>query len=74
MTEPNTQICPVCNVKIMVGVVGGDRVLFSSGNPGTRARLWARVCQYVNKPGCINSQGETQQPTKDDYFKPDAPS
>lgn len=57
----------------MVGIVGGDRVIFSAGPPGTRARLWARVCQYVNKPGCINEAGKNQQPAEDDYFKPDAP-
>lgn len=70
----NTQTCPVCGVKIMVGVVGGDRVMFSAGPPGTRARLWARVCQYVDKPGCINPDGGNQKPGKDDFYKPDVPS
>lgn len=69
-----TQTCPVCGVKIMVGIVGGDRVQFSSGQPGNRARLWARVCKYVDQSGCINPEGETQTPTKDDYYKPDTPS
>ena len=69
----DTQTCPVCGVKIMVGVVGGDRVLFSSGPAGTRARLWARVCQYVDKPGCINADGANQTPSKDDFYKPDVP-
>ncbi len=73
MTMTKTQTCPVCGVKIMVGVVGGDRVMFSAGPPGTRARLWARVCQYVNKPGCINAEGAGQAPQQDDFFKPDAP-
>ncbi|MBE7383091.1 MAG: hypothetical protein F6J95_016965 [Leptolyngbya sp. SIO1E4] len=73
MTQPRTQTCPVCGVKIMVGFVGGDRVLFSAGPPGTRARLWARVCQYVQKSGCINPEGGDQQPSQDDFFKPDAP-
>jgi len=73
MSQPKTQICPVCGVKIMTGVVGGDRVIFAAGPPGTRARLWARVCQYVSKPGCINPEGGTQQPGKDDFYKPDAP-
>lgn len=57
----------------MVGVVGGDRVLFSAGPAGTRARLWARVCRYVNKPGCINADGGSLQPSESDFFKPDAP-
>ncbi|MGF1461369.1 MAG: hypothetical protein ACFBSG_20375 [Leptolyngbyaceae cyanobacterium] len=69
----NTQTCPVCGVKIMVGVVGGDRVQFSAGPPGTRARLWARVCKYVDKPGCINPEGGAQNPGKDDYYRPDVP-
>jgi hypothetical protein len=53
--------------------VGGDRVLFSAGPPGTRARLYARVCQYVQKAGCINSSGGNQPPQANDYYKPDAP-
>ena len=73
MTGPNPQTCPVCGVKILVGVVGGDRVLFSAGPPGTRARLYARVCQYVQKAGCINSSGGNQPPQASDYYKPDAP-
>ncbi|MGD1944357.1 MAG: hypothetical protein ACFB0G_23925 [Leptolyngbyaceae cyanobacterium] len=69
----NIQTCPVCGVKIMVGVVGGDRVQFATGPAGNRARLWARVCKYVDKPGCINSDGGGQEPTKDDFYKADAP-
>ncbi|HEY9657592.1 MAG TPA: hypothetical protein V6C65_03945 [Allocoleopsis sp.] len=53
MSESGTQVCPVCSVKI-VKMVGGDRVLFSVGAPGTRAILWSRVCRYTDKPGCIN--------------------
>ncbi len=56
------QTCPVCGVKIMVGVVGGDRVLFSAGPAGDRDRLWSKVCQYVNKPGCINPNGKPPRP------------
>ena len=44
------QKCPKCGVLIE----DGAKVLFSAGPPGTRARLWARVCQYVNDPTCIN--------------------
>lgn len=37
---------------------GGDLVHFSQGAPGTRAKLWARVCQYLRSPEqcaqCIN--------------------
>lgn len=64
-TQSGTQICAACGVKI----VGKDTVLFSTGAPGNRARLWARVCQYVKKPGCINQEEEsigTVQPK--DYY------
>ncbi|UBF27442.1 hypothetical protein K9N68_05705 [Kovacikia minuta CCNUW1] len=51
MSEP--QICPICRVKI-IKLVGGDRVIFSSGPPGTRETLWQKVCKYTDQPGCIN--------------------
>ncbi|HEY9817654.1 MAG TPA: hypothetical protein V6D20_17885 [Candidatus Obscuribacterales bacterium] len=59
MSSPNEQSCPVCGVKI-VSMIGGDRVLFSVGPPGTRAVLWQRVCKYTNKPGCINLDGSAR--------------
>jgi hypothetical protein len=71
MAEPTTQTCPICSVKIMVGVAGGDRVLFSSGPQGTRAKLWARVCQFNKKSGCINAQGKNETISADDYYKDD---
>ncbi len=58
MTE---QLCPVCGVKI-VKMIGNDRVLFSYGSPGTREKLWQRVCQYVQKSDCINSDGGQKKP------------
>ena len=45
----NAQVCPICGVSIV-----GDEVQFSNGAPGTRARLYARVCQYTSKLDCIN--------------------
>lgn len=50
--------CSLCQVEIL-GLVGGqDRVLFSQGAPATRAKLWARVCQYLKTPEqcgqCLN--------------------
>ncbi|MEL6138876.1 MAG: hypothetical protein AAFR42_15885 [Cyanobacteria bacterium J06628_6] len=48
-SSTDSQTCPVCGVTIT-----GDEVQFSTGAPGTRARLYARVCQYTSKPGCIN--------------------
>lgn len=59
----NVQICGVCQVQIK-----DDReVIFSSGKPGDRTKLWARVCKYVvdQKQGCIN-----QDPSKIEQIKP----
>lgn len=56
MTQSGAQVCPVCGVKILK-LIGGDRVLFSAGPPGTRSILWTRVCQHTQKPGCINQDG-----------------
>lgn len=67
MKKNQIGVCPACSVKI----IAGDKVLFSSGSPGTRARLWTRVCQYNKKPGCINPDqeaiGEIQP---NDYYSP----
>ncbi len=50
MTTPSQeQSCPVCGVTIV-----NDVVQFANGSTGTRARLYARVCQYAKKPDCIN--------------------
>ncbi|MGF1479690.1 MAG: hypothetical protein ACFB4I_09385 [Cyanophyceae cyanobacterium] len=53
MSNNAVEVCPVCGVKI-VKMLGGDKVLFSAGPPGDRAKLWTRVCSYAQKPGCIN--------------------
>jgi hypothetical protein len=67
MANPNVQTCPVCGVKIE----GGSKVIFSSGPVGTRARLWARVCNYAQKPACINQDQESIGSVKEnDYYKP----
>lgn len=58
------QACPVCGVKIVPGGITGDRVLFSAGPPGTRAILWTRVCQYANRPGCINKEQGSEGVTR----------
>ncbi|MGF1569578.1 MAG: hypothetical protein ACFCVD_16170 [Nodosilinea sp.] len=73
MPDSAPQTCPICGVKILVGMIGGDRVLFSAGPPGNRAKLYARVCRYVEKAGCINKEGGSQPLQPDDYYKPDAP-
>ena len=55
----------------MVG--GADLVHFSRGGPGTRAKLWARVCQFLRseeqRAQCLNQDVAlrgTVQPG--DYF------
>ncbi|MEM8673418.1 MAG: hypothetical protein AAGF83_06040 [Cyanobacteria bacterium P01_G01_bin.67] len=50
----NLQKCPVCGVSI----AEDGQVNFSHGSSGTRARLYARVCQYTKKPGCINQESQ----------------
>ncbi|MEL7331084.1 MAG: hypothetical protein AAFN12_02490 [Cyanobacteria bacterium J06560_2] len=73
MADPTSQPCPICGVTILPGGAAGDRVIFSTGPQGTRAKLWARVCQYNKKSGCINEQGQNEPISIDDYYK-DAPS
>jgi len=50
--------CSLCQVQIQGLAGGGDLVQFSQGAPGSRAKLWARVCQYLRsdeqKAQCIN--------------------
>lgn len=71
MTSSEPQICPVCQVKISPAP-GGDRVEFASGPAGSRAKLWARVCQFVDKPACLNrDSGAIGKVNAQDYYKPD---
>ncbi|NEZ59345.1 hypothetical protein [Adonisia turfae] len=53
ITITQEQTCSVCGVKVV-----DDVVQFSNGSTGTRARLYARVCQYAKKPECINQDKE----------------
>ena len=56
----------------MVG--GNDQVLFSQGAPGTRTKLWARVCQYVKEPQrCINQDAGLRGEAGVDDFYGEAP-
>lgn len=69
MSSENIEVCPVCQVKI----VNDRQVIFSTGKPGDRTKLWARVCQYVadKKEGCINQDSEQINPIKStDGYKP----
>lgn len=60
--------CPVCQVEIVCNDGSEpDQVLFSFGKPGTRNKLFARVCQYAkDKASCIN-----KGPTHDDCVPTD---
>ncbi len=61
----NLEICPVCGVSI----TEDGQVNFSTGSPGTRARLYARVCHYTQKPGCINQESQLRgELTREDGF------
>lgn len=70
MSNPNPQICPVCGVKIEK-MIGGDRVVFAHGPAGTRAKLWARVCNFVKNSQCINQDEKAiGLVTANDHYKP----
>jgi hypothetical protein len=67
------QRCSLCQVEIQGMAGGADQVLFSRGGAGTRAKLWARVCQYLRsedqRAQCLNQDPGlrgTVQPS--DYF------
>ena len=52
---------------------GVDLVHFSQGPPGSRAKLWARVCQYLRsdeqKCQCINQDSNlVGKVVKSDYY------
>ncbi|KMM17241.1 hypothetical protein [Synechococcus sp. GFB01] len=67
------QRCSVCGVEIQGMVGGSDLVHFSHGTPGTRAKLWARVCQYLRddekQRQCLNQDpGLRGTVERSDYF------
>lgn len=65
VSDTNKEICPACGVTIE----DGAKVLFSCGPAGTRERLWARVCQFAKRPGCINANTEALSDiTEADYY------
>ena len=73
-TQPGSrQRCELCQVEIEAIGPGVDVVHFSMGAPGTRAKLWARVCQYLRSPEqcgqCLN-QDASQRGTvaTSDYY------
>ena len=54
--------CPLCEVEIHGQGGPADQVIFSRGTPGSRSKLWARVCQYLKSDAqrsrCINQDPE----------------
>ena len=59
-------VCPICSISI----TEDGQVNFSTGSPGTRARLYARVCQFAEKPGCINQDADLiGEPAREDRFE-----
>jgi hypothetical protein len=62
MSDGNMQVCSVCGVKIIT-MIGGDRVLFSVGAPGTRDTLWQKVCKHTQNSACINRRDEQRPAT-----------
>ena len=54
--------CPLCDVEIQGQGGPSDQVIFSRGTPGSRSKLWARVCQYLKSDAqrsqCINQNPE----------------
>ncbi|MEB3165233.1 MAG: hypothetical protein VKO65_01040 [Cyanobacteriota bacterium] len=67
------QRCSLCQVEIQGMTGGGDLVHFSQGAPGTRAKLWARVCQYLRSPEqtgqCLNQDPALRgQVVGSDYY------
>jgi hypothetical protein len=67
------QRCALCQVEIEAIGSGHDVVHFSMGAPGTRAKLWARVCQYLRSPEqcrqCLNQDpNQRGAVTSSDYY------
>ncbi len=67
------QRCSLCQVEIQGMAGGADLVHFSQGAPGTRAKLWARVCQYLRsdeqKAQCMNLDAERRGTVqRSDYY------
>ncbi|WP_322758398.1 hypothetical protein [Synechococcus sp. CBW1107] len=67
------QRCTLCQVEIQGMVGGNDLVHFSQGAPGSRAKLWARVCQYLRTPEqcsqCLNQDATRRgEVVASDYY------
>ena len=71
------QRCSLCKVEIQGMVGGADLVHFSMGAPGTRAKLWARVCQYLRTPEqtsqCLNQDAALRGEVRSTDYYAEAP-
>jgi len=71
------QRCSLCKVEIQGMVGGSDLVHFSMGAPGTRAKLWARVCQYLRSPEqtgqCLNQDPALRGEVRSSDYYAEAP-
>jgi len=71
------QRCSVCQVEIEAIGQGHDVVHFSMGAPGTRAKLWARVCQYLRNPEqcgrCLNQDANLRGNVSGSDYYAEAP-
>lgn len=70
--------CNLCTVEIQGMAGGADLVYFSQGAPGTRAKLWARVCQYLRTSEqcaqCINQDLSLRGEVSSTDYYAEAPS
>lgn len=69
------QVCPLCQVTINPSNGAEQEVQFSTGAKGSRAKLWARVCQFAQeRGGCINTNPQLRREPKaaDFYGEPPA--
>lgn len=71
------QRCTLCKVEIQGMAGGNDLVHFSQGAPGSRAKLWARVCQYLRsdeqKGQCLNQDQALRGTVVQSDFYAEAP-
>jgi hypothetical protein len=71
------QSCDLCQVEIQGMTGGGDLVHFSMGAPGSRAKLWARVCQYLRSSEqcaqCLNQDANLRGTVSSGDYYAEAP-
>jgi hypothetical protein len=77
-TPSEVQRCPLCQVEIESCPGRPDKVMFSQGTPGTRSKLWSRVCQFLKTTeqttACINQDADRRGPQQLGDAFPDAPT